>query len=131
MGLDWTIVFNDQDRAAPNRAYKTTDIETIEHGDYIPAEGSSDAQLEASGYDQPWSFRAQEITLIDELSDQLQADFFRDMAPPQMAELAADLDREAARLEDTLSGHEATVLSDASNWLSYWAEENHWVFACY
>lgn len=131
MGLDWTIVFDGKDTEKPDRAHRTTALDAIEDEDYAASPSCSPEQVQASDYDKPWAFRAQELILIDELSDEVEADFFRDMAPPQMTALARALDREAERLEDTVSDHEAGVLTDARDWLSYWADEECRVIAYY
>lgn len=131
MGLDWTIVFDETDSTEPNRAYQSTDIELIESADYIPAEGSLEHQQQAASYDQPWSFRAEHLSTIDLLSDELHADCYRDMAPPQMETLAQALAREAAQLESELSEEDHTTITEASEWLAYWADQNRWILACY
>jgi len=91
MGLDWVVDLRNEN--LPERATIDTPPEEVREEGLIPSASGSDEQLEASPFDQPWSFRAQRVDMIRSLPDETRADLYRDMAPPQMRDLAAELER--------------------------------------
>lgn len=85
---------------------------------------------ELDNHDYHWRFRGKRITLTS-LPEHITREAYTDMTPWQMDEFGDTLLDELRQHSNKYSDDEAETITDAAEWLQYWANEDKSLYAYY